>query len=165
MAPKKIDSSRFSQDILDFIICLHKHNVKCVIIGGQAVIFYGHARLTGDIDFFYEKSEQNAKKLFSALEEFWEGEIPEIRDAKELLQEDLILQFGVPPNRIDLINELGNIDFQSVWESKVTVQIKISSDWIFVHFIGLELLIKNKHEANRPRDQEDLKFLKSLLNE
>jgi hypothetical protein len=35
-----------------------------VVVGDEAVIHYGHARLTGDIDFFYDPSQDNAKALF-----------------------------------------------------------------------------------------------------
>jgi hypothetical protein len=61
----------FSKDILDFLYLLYKHQVKYLIVGGEAVIFYGHARLTGDIDFYYDRSTENVNKLFKALNKFW----------------------------------------------------------------------------------------------
>lgn len=45
--------SVFSADCTEFISILNAHNVKWVIVGGEAVIYYGHVRLTGDVDFFY----------------------------------------------------------------------------------------------------------------
>ena len=51
-----------------------------MIVGGEAVIFYGHARYTGDVDFFYSDEDKNAKVLFDALSVFWEGNIPEINN-------------------------------------------------------------------------------------
>jgi len=44
--------------------------VRCVVVGGEAVIYYGHARLIGDIDFFYDSSPKNAAALFAALKVF-----------------------------------------------------------------------------------------------
>ena len=35
-----------------------------MIVGGEAVIFYGHARYTGDVDFFYSDEDKNAKGHF-----------------------------------------------------------------------------------------------------
>ena len=61
----------FSKDILDFLYLLYKHQVKYLIVGREAVIFYGHARLTGDIDFYYDRSTENVNKLFKALNKFW----------------------------------------------------------------------------------------------
>jgi len=53
------NSLYFSEDISEFIYLLYKYKVKYVIVGGEAVIYYGHARLTGDIDFFYESTREN----------------------------------------------------------------------------------------------------------
>jgi hypothetical protein len=38
-------ASHFSPDIQDFIRLLSIHHVRYVIVGGEAVIYYGHARL------------------------------------------------------------------------------------------------------------------------
>ena len=56
MRPSSMNAAHFSTDICEFIGLLHQHDVRYVIVGGEAVIFHGHARLTGDIDFFYEAS-------------------------------------------------------------------------------------------------------------
>jgi len=49
----------FSKNIKEFLFLLHNHKVKYLIVGGEAVIYYGHARLTGDIDIFYDSSKRN----------------------------------------------------------------------------------------------------------
>ena len=41
--------------------------VSYLIVGGEAVIYYGHVRLTGDIDIFYENTAGNSNALFKAL--------------------------------------------------------------------------------------------------
>lgn len=46
----------FLKDIEDFLTLLFKHQVKYLIVGGEAVIYYGYAKLTGDIGIFYENS-------------------------------------------------------------------------------------------------------------
>jgi hypothetical protein len=99
-------ANNLSSDILDFIYCLYKYNVKYLLVGGEAVIYYGYPRLTGDIDFYYEKSAQNCKLLFDALMDFGKQDIPGIGTAIELEESGAIFQFGVPPNRIDLINQI-----------------------------------------------------------
>ncbi len=45
-------SSYFSEDVREFLYLLYKYNVEYAIVGGETVIFHGHARLTGDIDNF-----------------------------------------------------------------------------------------------------------------
>ena len=65
-----------------------------MIVGGEAVIFYVHARYTGDVDFFYSNEDKNAKALFDALSVFWDGNIPEINNFAELQASGQIIQFG-----------------------------------------------------------------------
>jgi hypothetical protein len=69
----------FSDDIAEFIRLLHKFGVRYVIVGGEAVIYYGYPRLTGDVDFFYGGSKENRSALYAALLEFWDGSIPGIQ--------------------------------------------------------------------------------------
>ena len=52
MPRDRVEAAHFSPDIQDFIRLLYTYGVKYLIIGGEAVIYYGYARLTGDIDFF-----------------------------------------------------------------------------------------------------------------
>ncbi len=78
MPPEIVDASAFSPDIQDFPQVLHTHEVRLMIAGGEAVIFYGHIRVTGDIDIYYDRKDDNALRLYKALEEFWQGEIPEL---------------------------------------------------------------------------------------
>ena len=82
-----------------------------IIVGGEAVIYYGYARLTGDVDFFCENSRENVEKLFNVLTEFWKGEIPGIDALEELLEPGMIIQFGSPPHRIDLLNSIDVVSF------------------------------------------------------
>ncbi len=143
---------------------LYKHSVKYLIVGGEAVIYYGYARLTGDIDIFYERTFENIKNLYNALNEFWRGNIPGIEKKEELMEEGIILQFGVPPNRIDLLNKITGVSFSEAWENKKCEQVKSRRrTMVKVYYIGLNELIKNKEALTRPKDLEDLKYLKTKI--
>ena len=75
--PKEsIDASHFSADTLEFIRLLASYHVQYVVVGGEAVIYHGYPRFTGDIDFFFSDAKENTRALFSALREFWNGNIP-----------------------------------------------------------------------------------------
>ena len=139
---------------------LAKHQVKYLIVGGEAVIYYGHARLTGDIDLFYEASPDNVANLYQTLDEFWKGDIPEVDSSEELLEPGIILQFGAPPNRLDLLNTIDGVSFQEAWSNKTTVHIRVEDNKIPVYFIGLDDLIRNKETLGRYKDLEDLKYLR-----
>ena len=153
-------ASHFSKDIQQFFELLAKHTVKYVIVGGEAVIYYGYARLTGDVDFFFGISKENPQCLYDALDEFWGGDIPGVDSFRQVMQSGTILQFGVPPNRIDLVNHIDGVTFEEAWTGKATTSVEISGKSIPVHFIGLDQLITNKEAIKRPKDLEDLKYLR-----
>ena len=136
--------SHFSKDIQEFICLLSKYKVRYVIVGGEAVIYYGYARFTGDVDFFYDTSAENVENLYIALVEFWQGDIPGISKSSELRGNNNIIMFGRPPNRLDLISSVSGISFQEAWDSKVIEKIQIKGTQCSVYFIGLQALIKNK---------------------
>jgi hypothetical protein len=114
-----------SSDILELISLLNRHRVRYLLVGGEAVISYGHIRLTGDVDFFYEASVANAENLHAALADFWGPEIPGVADAADLLQEGQIIQFGMPPNRIDSINRIDGVEFDDAWPTRTVAEIDV----------------------------------------
>jgi hypothetical protein len=152
----------FSSDIIEFLLLLNKYKVKYLIVGGEAVIYYGHARLTGDIDIFYELDKINISKLYKMLNKFWKNNIPGISNEKELLKKGVIFQFGVPPNRIDLINAIENVKFEEAWQNKEQVKISNKREEFKIFYIGLNELIKNKKAISRYKDKEDLRYLNEL---
>jgi len=157
-----MNPSDFSRDIQDFIKLLAEYDVRYVIVGGKAVIYYGFVRVTGDVDFFYDSSEENATKLFSLLSAFWGGSIPGIKKVGELMGDDVIIQFGRPPNRIDLITKIESVRFEEAWASHLEEKIIIDDKEYPIYFINVDLLIKNKESVGRPRDMMDLKYLRKL---
>jgi len=159
MSQERLDATSFSLDTLDFLKALYKYDVNYMIVGGEAVIYYGYARVTGDIDFFYERSDANVQRLYDALSDFWNGTVPGLTGAEELLEAGLILQFGVPPNRIDLVNKVDGVTFVQAWPDRVPVAIDCVDTQISVYFVGMQDLIQNKRAAARPKDFDDLRFL------
>lgn len=156
MAEESLDPSSFSPDTRDFLVLLARHQVRYLIVGGEAVIYYGYARLTGDIDFFCDRTSENVARLYSALHEFWEGTIPGVQSAHELFQQGLILQFGVPPNRID------GVEFREAWPRRKTLRLGVEPEGPLVHYIGIDDLIRNKRAAGRAKDLDDLRYLLHL---
>ena len=159
MPPARIDGAHFSPDTRSFLKLLHDHGVRYLIVGGEAVIFHGHVRLTGDVDFFFQADASNASRLFSALGVFWDGEIPSIEEARELTDSGLVLQFGRPPNRIDLINDIEGVTFDEAWAHRVEATLVTGDQEIPILYIGLDDLIRNKRASGRPRDLDDLAYL------
>lgn len=162
MSRDRIEASHFSSDTQEFIRLLYEHDVRYVISGGEAVIYYGYARLTGDVDFFYDRRSENAHRLFQTLSDFWGGDVPGVSEAEELTKAGLVLQFGRPPNRIDLINRIDGVAFDEVWEERQEVSLVSEGETVPLFYIGLEQLITNKQATGRPKDQEDLAYLRRV---
>jgi hypothetical protein len=159
MPPEQLDASLFSRDKREFIALLHKHQVRYLVVGGEAVIFYGYARLTGDVDFYFSADEENAKRLWAALSEFWQGHVPGLSQHQELMEAGVIVQFGRPPNRIDLLNGISGVEFDEAWPRRREVLLVSDAATIPLCYIGLDDLIRNKVAANRPKDLDDVQYL------
>lgn len=59
-----------SPDLRLILRLLHQHRVRYLLVGGEAVIHYGYARLTAAVDLFYDRALPNARRLYGALSEF-----------------------------------------------------------------------------------------------
>jgi len=159
MPSRTVKGAGFSEDILIFLRLLAQYRVRYVVVGGEAVIFHGYPRVTGDVDFFYENTPANAQRLFDVLLDFWAGRIPGVRSPEELRKPGVIIQFGRPPHRIYLLNQIDGVTFQEAWSSRISVQLQTESDRVPARYIDLTPLLKNKRAAGRLKDLEDARFL------
>jgi hypothetical protein len=155
----QIAASRFSADVLEFLRLLERHEVDYVIVGGVAVILHGYPRLTGDIDFFYDRTLENTGRLFNALHEFWQGKIPDLENAAELMEDGMVLQYGRPPYRIDLLNKIDGVTFAEAWLGRETTKVVGAGEPVTVSYLGKEALITNKRASGRGRDLDDVEHL------
>ncbi len=144
------------QEFAAFVELLESHGVKFVIIGGYAVISHGYPRYTGDIDFFVEKSQENANKLVKVIHEFF-GEQPHITE-ECFLDADRMSQFGDPPYRIDILVEVPGLVFEEVLPNCIRGKIGGKEAPI----INLQDLMKSKQAAGRRKDLGDLEALEEI---
>jgi len=149
---------RVEKDFEEFIKLLNSHKAKYLIVGAFALIYYTYPRNTGDIDFFIETSDENAKKILSVLKEFGFESV----DIKKeyLTKPDSIIQLGFSPNRIDLITGISGVTFLEAYKSKV--KGKLGSEEVY--FISPDDLLKNKKAANRAKDIADAELLMKFIN-
>ena len=154
-------ASQFSTDTWEFIRLLAHHRVEYVIVGSEAVIHYGHVRLTGDVAFFYGRDPKNAERLFAALLDFWDGDVPGFERADELRTPDVVTQFGRPPDRIDLLSTISGVAFEDAWASRKTL---VADDGTRVEMISLALLLINKAASGHPKDLADAAFFRAATS-
>lgn len=124
-----------------------------MIVGGYAVAFHGFPRLTKDIDFYFDNSNGNVKKIICSLVDFG---FPEADLNVEMFtSEGNIITFGVEPVRVDFINKISGVNFEEAWNNK----IRGKYGNVEVNFIGRAELIKNKSSTDRPKDKLDAEEL------
>ena len=141
------------QDFKELLGLLEDNSVKYLIVGGYAVAFHGFPRLTKDIDFFFDNSKENVKKICDCLVSFGFPETDLQEDA--FLASGNIITFGIEPVRVDFINEISGVDFEEAWKNRV----RGNYGEVLVNFIGRVELIKNKTSTDRPKDRLDAEEL------
>lgn len=57
-------------DFKEILSIFNEHEVRYLIVGAYAVMKYSEPRYTKDLDIWVEASEDNSKRVFSALNEF-----------------------------------------------------------------------------------------------
>lgn len=142
-----------NQDFKEFIELLNANEVQYLVVGGYAVGFHGHPRYTGDIDFWVAISRENAEKIIVVLRDF--GMSVLALQAEDFMKEDMIIQIGYEPNRIDILTSVTGISFEDCYSQKVRAEF----DDITVDFIDIRNLKINKAASGRGKDIGDLENL------
>ena len=148
----------FNDDFKDFIRALHAAKVRYILVGGYAVILYGYARTTGDMDIWVEPTAENYLKLTHAFSEFG---LPLFDMTKEKFltpnQYD-VFTFGRPPVCIEILTAVKGLDFDSVFDA--AAWFDVGSD-LRIRVLNIEHLLQAKKAAGRPKDLDDLENLQS----
>lgn len=149
------DKKDLNPDFIDILADFSSEKVEYMIVGGWALAFHGYVRATGDIDLWIRISRENAERVWRALKRF--GAPLFDLTLEDLLRPGMVYQMGVPPNRIDILNEITGVDFDDAWNCKTSIQV----DDLTIPLIAKSLLIKNKRESDRPKDRSDVIWLES----
>lgn len=97
---------KLGKDLREFIELLNSRRVDYIVVGGHAVAFHGYPRFTGDIDFLFRSSRENADRLIAALTEFGFSELRLLPE--DFMRPNIVVQLGYPPNRIDLLTSISS---------------------------------------------------------
>jgi predicted nucleotidyltransferase len=144
-------------DYEEFIASLNENRVKYLIIGAQALAYHARPRATKDLDLFVDASSENAARLLAALKDFFNADTG--YTVEDLTSLGTIIQLGVAPVRIDLMNQISGISaFDDVWSGRIEGRFGGSRAW----FISLDDLIRTKQAANRLQDRADVRVLKRI---
>ncbi len=115
--------------------------------------FHGYVRATGDIDLWIRISDENAKRVWQALQTF--GAPLFDLNIEDLKTPRMVFQIGLVPSRIDIITEIDGVEFEDAWKEHKTVEIEN----LQIPVIGKTQLLINKNSTGRAKDRNDALWL------
>lgn len=145
-------------DLRDLLSAFCDAEVRFLVVGAYAVGVHGFPRATKDLDVWVDASRANAPRVVKALRAF--GAPLYGLTEKELQAPDVILQVGVPPNRVDVITGLSGLSFRSAWPRRIMVPF---GEGLVCPVIALPDLLRNKKATGRPQDLIDVRELERVL--
>lgn len=144
---------KLDRNFADFLRLLNAHGVEYLVVGGYAVGYHGFVRATGDLDVFVGNTQANAERLVATFREFGFN-TPELTSAL-FMSPGKIVRIGVPPLRIEVMNEISGVTFAHCFERRIVEGI----EGLPVNFIDRDCLVANKRAAARPKDLADVDAL------
>ncbi len=140
---------------------MQRHGVRCLLMGGQACVFYGAAEFSRDVDFAILAEPENLRRLQAALNELKASVIAIPAFEESHLHRGLAIHFrcqapGVENLRIDVMTVMRGVDpFPQLWERRTT----IATDDGEADLLSLPDLVK----AKKTQRAKDWPMLKRLL--
>lgn len=149
----KLEKFELSKDFEDFIRLLNQHEVKYLIVGGYSVAFHGYPRYTKNIDLLIAVDPENAKRMVQVIQDFGFASLD--LTESDFLEQEMIIQIGMEPNRVDIICWITGFQFNDYYEKREEF---VNNDLVlpFVDKKGLACL---KNLAGRTKDLADLEEL------
>ena len=147
---------KLERDFKEFIECLNAHDVAYLVVGGYAVGAHGLPRATKDLDVWVLADRDNAEGLVKALDDFGFGGLG--LSASDFIRENVIVQLGYPPVRIDILTSIDGVRFVEAYPHRMDGSV----DGLMISFIGRDDLIANKRAAGRSQDVVDANRLEGL---
>jgi hypothetical protein len=137
-------------DFKEFLKFCLAREVRFMVVGGIAVVYHGHPRLTLDLDLWIEPTAENGARIIEALKDFG-FRSPEVTP-EDFTKAKQILRLGFKPVVIEIFNHIPGIDFAECFPRRIMAKMgKLN-----VPFIGLDDLKANKRACGRPKDLQDL---------
>ena len=158
MADQDIDKEKTRIPTIEDLKAICKHlndeGAKYMLIGGFAMAYHGMPRMTEDIDLLVDPSTENIEKIKKALLFLKDRASSEIKS-------DDVEQYSVVRIAdeivIDLLKKACNVRYNEAIKTAENLDL----EGVAIPVANIDTMIKMK-QGIRPRDKEDLQFLKSL---
>ncbi len=146
-----------NQEVQDFLRSLHARAVRYLLVGGVATTYYGHVRMTMDLDLWVEDTAENKERLVAALKD------ADVAGAEHYRNVDMIpgwssLSIGTIGFEVDLMGytkAFRKEDFADCYQRASVAQIED----IPITVIHISDLIQEKQQLGRFKDLDDVENL------
>ena len=145
-----------NDDWFELLTALLEADARFMVVGAHALAVHGVPRATQALDVWIEPTSENAARVWQALVAFG-APLADLKiTTDDLHQPGIVVQVGLPPNRIDLLTTLSGLgDFASASQGQVRYAVRGRP----IPFLGREALIQNKRAAGRTKDLADVEAL------
>ena len=148
------------KDQKELLSAFNAHSVEYVIIGGHAVSEHSQPRATKDLDIFIRADQKNSEAVYRALVEYG-APVSGLSPADFRNNPESILQIGVEPSRIDILQSIPGVTFDQVWANRVESFVDETTP---AHFISRDDLIANKLAVGRNQDLADVEKMREAAS-
>jgi hypothetical protein len=152
--------AKLPQDFADLLNELSAAKAEFLLVGGWAVILYGHVRATDDMDLFVRPTVANSERVFAALEAFGAPLRAHAVTPRHFATEGDAYRFGIAPLKIEVLTKLSGVSFDEALDGSGMLAL----DGHPVPYIGKAALIANKKAAGRLKDLADVEELERLAD-
>lgn len=141
----------FKKLIIKITKALDKFNIPYMIIGGQAVLFYGEPRFTRDIDITLGIDVKDLNIFLNIISRLKFK--PMIKNVRDFVSDTMVLPVNDIPSgiRIDFIFSNSEFENKAIKRAK-----KVKYNGTIIKIASLEDIVIHKMVAGRPRDIEDI---------
>jgi len=145
-----------TDDWFEFLQALIAAGARFLVVGAHALAVQGIPRGTQDLDIWIDPDPENARRVWTALAAFGAPAEALGVGLQDLTRPDTVIQFGLPPNRIDLLTGVTGIaTFAEAWSDREEHDVR----GLPVPFLGRKSLVANKRATGRTKDLADLEAL------
>lgn len=152
---------------------LTARDVRCVVVGGVAVVLHGHARLTADLDLAVDLAPGEARRAIEALTGLGLRPVapvdpmgfadPETRAAWRAEKGMEVFGMHDPSNPLVLVDLFveNPIPFEELWERSSELDL----EGLPIRVASIPDLIAMKRQVGRQEDLADIAALERILEE
>jgi hypothetical protein len=144
-----------NQDYHDILAALVANNARFLVVGAHALGAHGLPRATVDLDIWIDRTPENAARVWRALADFG-APLDELQIRQsDLTRPEIVAQFGMPPNRVDILTDITGVAFEDAWKNRLEIDV----EGVRVGVLGRAELIRNKLSTGRDKDRVDVRGL------